>query len=87
MPTRDRKRQTARQAGNDRQMEGGGLVAVIYRAQENREHVRTLLKENQPEFAALLEGLERELACPRCWDTFAGHGRGCVVRAGAQPSC
>ncbi len=49
------------------------------------EYVRTLLKENQPEFAALLEWLERELVCLRCWDTIAGHGRGCVVTAAAQP--
>lgn len=33
-------------------------------------YVHRLLKTNQPEFAALLEGLERELSCPRCWDTF-----------------
>ena len=33
-------------------------------------YVRTQLKTNQPEFAALLERLERDLSCPRCWDTF-----------------
>jgi len=66
-------------------MEGRGLVAITDQAQENREYVRTLLKENQPEFAALLEWLERELVCLRCWDTIAGHGRGCVVTAAAQP--
>ncbi len=56
-------------------------MAITDRARENREHVRTLLKENQPEFAALLEWLERELACLRCSDTFAGHGRKIDVSA------
>jgi hypothetical protein len=42
-------------------MEGCGLVAITDRAQENREYVHRLLKANQPEFAALLERLEREL--------------------------
>jgi hypothetical protein len=41
-------------------MEGRGLVAITDRAQENIEYVRTLLKNKQPEFAALLEWLERE---------------------------
>ncbi len=56
--------------GNDRKMEGDRLVAITDRAQENMEYVRTLLKTNQPEFAAMLERLERDLSCPRCWDTF-----------------
>jgi hypothetical protein len=30
-------------------------------AQENREHVRRLLREKQPEFAATLESAERQL--------------------------
>jgi hypothetical protein len=58
--------------GTTRKIEGCGLVAITDRAQENREYVRALLKENQPEFAALLERLERELVCLRCWDTIAG---------------
>jgi hypothetical protein len=60
-------------------------VAINDRAQENTDYVRTLLKRNQPGFAALLQRLERELSCPRCWDTIAGHGRGFVVTAGVQP--
>ncbi len=66
-------------------MEGCGLVAINDRAQENRNYVRTLLKRNQPGFAALLQRLERELVCLRCWDTIAGQGRGFVVTAGAHP--
>jgi hypothetical protein len=42
-------------------MEGRGLVAITDRAHENKEYVRTLLKEKQPELAALLEQLELEL--------------------------
>lgn len=61
-------------------------MAITDRAQENREYVRTLLKKNQPEFAALLEGLERELVCLRCWGTIAGHGHSYVVTAGANPA-
>ena len=45
---------------------GCGLVASTERAKENREYVRSLLKEKQPEFAALLESLELELRCPVC---------------------
>lgn len=44
-------------------------MAVSDRAQENMNYVHRLLKTNQPEFAALLERLERELSCPRCRDT------------------
>ena len=36
------------------------------RARENREYVRTMLAEKQPEFAALLESIEEELACALC---------------------
>jgi hypothetical protein len=36
------------------------------RARENREYVRMMLAEKQPEFAALLESVEAELACPLC---------------------
>ncbi len=53
-------------------MEGRGLVAITDQAQENREYVRTLLNNKQPEFAALLEWLERELPCLRCRDTICG---------------
>jgi len=56
--------------GTTGKMEGCGLVAINDRAQENTDYVRTLLKRNQPGFAALLQRLERELSCPRCWDTF-----------------
>jgi hypothetical protein len=55
--------------GNDRVMEGSGLVAITDQAQENMNYVHRLLKTKQPEFAALLERLERELSCPRYWDT------------------
>jgi hypothetical protein len=55
--------------GNDQLMEGSGLVAITDRTQENMNYVHRLLKTNQPEFAALLERLEREWSCPRCWDT------------------
>jgi hypothetical protein len=61
-------------SGTTGKIEGCGLVAITDRAQENREYVRTMLKKNQPEFAALLERLERELVWLRCWDTIAGHG-------------
>ena len=37
-------------------------MAIADRAQENMNYVRTLLKANQPQFAALLERLERELS-------------------------
>jgi hypothetical protein len=36
---------------------------ITGRAQENREYVRRLLKERQPDFAAALESVVRELAC------------------------
>jgi hypothetical protein len=62
---RDRERQAARQVGDDRKMEGRGLMAITDRAQENMEYVRTLLKKNQPEFAALLEWFEKELPSTR----------------------
>ena len=35
-------------------------------AQENREYARRLLKERQPDFAAVLESVVRELACQMC---------------------
>jgi hypothetical protein len=59
-------------SGTTGKMEGRGLVAITDRAQENSEYVRTLLKNKQPEFAALLEWLERELPCLRCRDTICG---------------
>jgi hypothetical protein len=43
------------------------------RAQENMNYVRALLKTNQPEFAARLERIERELTCP------TGGGPWCVL--------
>jgi hypothetical protein len=42
------------------------------RARENSEYVRRTLGERQPEFAALLESLEAELACPVCRAADAG---------------
>ena len=41
-------------------------MAVSELARENREYVRRLLKEKQPEFAAMLELAVKELttACP-----------------------
>ena len=36
------------------------------RARENREYVRRMLARKQPEFAALLDSIEAELACPLC---------------------
>jgi hypothetical protein len=67
-------------------MEGNGLVAITDRAQQNMNYVHTLLKTSQPEFAALLERLERELSCPGCWGHISGYRRGCVVTKGANPA-
>ena len=39
---------------------------ITGQAQDNREYVRRLLKERQPDFAVMLESVVRELACPRC---------------------
>lgn len=39
------------------------------RARDNREYVRELLKKKEPEFAAFLDWLERELPCLTCQDT------------------
>jgi hypothetical protein len=47
-------------------------VDISDRARENRQYVRTLLRSTQPEFAALLDGLERELPCLTCQDTACG---------------
>jgi len=65
-------------------MEGSGLVAITDRAQENMNYVHTLLKTNQPEFAALLEQLEQELSC-QMLGHISGHSRGCVVNGGRIP--
>jgi hypothetical protein len=81
--------------GNDQLMEGSGLVAITDRAQENMNYVHRLLKTNQPELAALLERLERELSCPRWRDTSpvmaaAASSRGAhsllAVPLGLQPA-
>jgi hypothetical protein len=45
---------------------------ATHRARENSEYVRRVLGEQQPEFAALLESLEAELACPVCRAADAG---------------
>ena len=34
------------------------------------DYVRALLKTNQPEFAALLDHIEREFPCPGCRGAF-----------------
>ena len=44
-------------------------------AGENRKYVRGLLKEKQPEFAALLESAGQELSCPVCQGAVAAHRR------------
>ena len=44
---------------------------VTGQAQEDREYVRRLLKERQPDFAAVLESVVRELACQMCPSTAA----------------
>jgi hypothetical protein len=51
-------------------------VIVAEPARENRRYVRGLLKEKQPEFAAVLESIKRDLSCPICQGTVAGHRRG-----------
>jgi hypothetical protein len=56
--------------GNDRKIERSGLVTIDDRAQENMDYVRTLLKTNQPEFAAMLDQIEREFSCPGCCGAF-----------------
>jgi hypothetical protein len=53
-----------------------GPVIVTGLARENRRYVRGLLKEKQPEFAAVLESIKKELSCPVCQDTVAGYRRG-----------
>ena len=45
-------------------------MTIDDRAQENMDYVRTLLKTNQPEFAALLDQIEREFSCPGCGGAF-----------------
>jgi hypothetical protein len=51
-------------------------VIVTDPARENRRYVRGLLKEKQPEFAAMLESAGQELSCPVCQGAAAGHRRG-----------
>jgi len=41
-----------------------GTMMTYYRAWENRRFVRSLLREKQPEFAAVLESTVREGAMP-----------------------
>jgi hypothetical protein len=45
---------------------------ATFQARRNSEYVRRALEEKQPEFAALLELLEAELACPVCRVTDRG---------------
>jgi Family of unknown function (DUF5999) len=45
---------------------GDGEALLPRQAQENREYVRRLLKERQPDFAEVLESVVRELACQTC---------------------
>jgi hypothetical protein len=51
---------------------------ITGRAQENGEYVRRLLTERQPDFAAVLESVGRELACPMC------PGPGCFAVPGGR---
>jgi hypothetical protein len=46
-------------------------MMTYYRAWENRRFVRSLLREKQPEFAAVVESAVREAPCLRC------HGSRC----------
>jgi hypothetical protein len=62
MPMRDGEGQAARRSRERLKNRRERLVAIANRAQENMNYVRTLLKTNQPQFAALLERLERELS-------------------------
>jgi hypothetical protein len=57
-------------------MHGCGLAAGTDRARDNRQYVRRLLRERQPEFAALLESAEAELACPLCQTADSGRVSG-----------
>jgi len=51
-------------------------------AQENRRYVRRLLEEKQPDFAVVLESVERELSsCPICQGQFGESGVGCARNA------
>ena len=45
-------------------------MIVTDQAQENREHVRTLLQKKQPEFAALLDWPDLNLPCLSGRDTM-----------------
>ena len=47
-------------------------LQATLRARRNCEYVRRALEEKQPKFAALLESLEAELACPVCRVTDRG---------------
>jgi hypothetical protein len=49
-----------------------GSMMTYYRAWENRRFVRSLLREKQPEFAAVLESAVREAPCLQC------HGSRCA---------
>jgi hypothetical protein len=51
-------------------------VIVTDPARENRRYVRGLLTEKQPEFAAVLESIKKELSCPVCQGTVAGYRLG-----------
>ena len=49
-------------------------MVISERARENRQFVRGLLAERQPDFAAMLESAVRALLCPSCQVTpFADH--------------
>lgn len=61
-------------------MPGCGLAAAD-RAQDNRRYVRRLLKETQPDFAALLESLEAQFACPVCQAAATGEHQRFPARA------
>ena len=46
-----------------------GSMMTYYRAWENRRFVRRLLREKQPELAAVLESVVREPPCSLCHDS------------------
>ena len=46
------------------------------RERENREYVRKLLRERQPDFAVVLESVVQEPRCPAC--LVQHHGRDAV---------
>jgi hypothetical protein len=48
---------------------------ISSQAQDNREYVRRLLKERQPDFAVVLESVVRALSCQMCRGPGLRHRR------------